>query len=217
MSLASPHFPNNGSSSRCQPTRGMPSPIKVQVRSSRHLPLSTPWLHNPEHHSHRSQRPSENSTRKLSIPRLVWRIERNMVAGPSQRSYRRHRHGAHEHDRALARWTSCYRWAKNQILSGSGGTDHGQCYVVEISEWRNVQFARWKSTRVFTRDMPTNDFSKHVLLQEQLAPPKSGLPRSSSCMKRHLRYDEWHPPLCHVRGRRSRELLDWRRRHESKR
>ena len=39
MSLACPHFPNRASSSLCQPT------CDLGPRSSRHIPLSTPWLH----------------------------------------------------------------------------------------------------------------------------------------------------------------------------
>ena len=35
---------NSGSSSLCHPTREFPSPIKVQVRSRWHFPLSTPRL-----------------------------------------------------------------------------------------------------------------------------------------------------------------------------
>ena len=45
MSFASPHSPNSGSSSQCQPTHErIPPPVKVQVRGSWHLPLSTPRL-----------------------------------------------------------------------------------------------------------------------------------------------------------------------------
>ena len=45
MSLASPHLPNSNSSSRCQPTHDRHPHERFKVRGSRHLPLSTPWLH----------------------------------------------------------------------------------------------------------------------------------------------------------------------------
>ena len=45
MSLASPHHPKQWFVIAMPTNTRAPSPVKVQVRGSRHLSLSTPWLH----------------------------------------------------------------------------------------------------------------------------------------------------------------------------